>query len=262
MGTRQIAFVLVASLAVAGCKEQPANDEARNAGIRTAEPTAAPVVAARAKPAARASWVEKSRILAADPAFTALSAAEADWLKRNGFLSHEESRRLQALGERALLERSRDRGDMAAATALGMLRLRSGDARGAAISFDIAARSGSLHALEQLAYAELQDARTASGTLDRVSEENAQALFVARMEQARIMGDHRVDFYIEQVAGGLDRQRYGDQILRQTTEFMRQMGEDAAIRGVPARGPDARPNIDLWRAAALDPQGSISATMR
>jgi hypothetical protein len=262
MWIKRIVAILVASIAVSGCKEKPEVGEVRNAEIQAAELPASQAIAVHRDPAPQARLTEKSQILTTDPAFTALSDKEADWLKRNGFLSHEELRDLQALGERALLERSREKGDMAAATALGILRLRNGNTAGAIRSLDRAARSGSLYALEQLAYAELLDFQTGPGQRDIASEQNAQALFVARMEQARIMGDHRVDFYIEQVATGLDRQRYGDQILRQTTEFIRQVGSDAATRGVPAQGPDARPNIDLWQAAAAGPNGVISAGIR
>lgn len=262
MNIKHVAFILSASLVVVGCKRELEAKEDQTSKTYFADLSASQVIPVKRGPAPQAKTIENSKVLTSDPAFTALSAEEAGWLKRNGFLSHEELRNLQMLGEKALLERSRDKGDMAAATALGVLRLRDGDTAGAIRSLDRAARSGSLYALEQLAYAELLDFQTGPGQRDISAEQNAQATFVARMEQARIMGDHCVDFYINQVASGLDRQRYGDQILRQTTEFIRQMGEDASIRGVPARGPDARPNNDAWQAAALDTNGVTSAEMR
>lgn len=123
---------------------------------------------------------------------------------------------------------------------------------------DYAARLGSIYANEQLAFAELQ-ARTGytPGSQVRVPT-SLQVLFVARMETARILGDHRVDRYINQVAGNLDRRTYADHILRQTTEFMRQIGEDAAIKGIRAPGPSPRPNQEAWEALQKNPgTGSI-----
>lgn len=254
--------ILLLAIFVAGCKKEPKAEDARVAQIRAEKRPASEVVQVHIDHPQGAVDVTADKILSADPAFVALSADEVRWLTRNGFLEREQWAALQALGETELLRRSREQGDMTAATALGLARARSGDAAGAIRSLDRAARSGSLYALEQLAFAELQDFQTGTGPRDIASEELARAAFVARMEQARIMGDHRVDFYIDQVASGLDRQRYGDQILRQTTEYMRQMGEDASIRGVPARGPDARPNIDLWQRSALDPSSSVQAMIR
>ena len=262
MRIKPIVIMLAGSIAITGCKQKQEPPAVSSEAPSAAEAASAPIIAVRRDPAPEARLIAKSEVLNSDPAFTSLSVEEANWLKRNGFLSRDELRDLQALGEQALLERSREKGDPAAATALGMLRLRGGDTAGAMRAFQRAANLGSLYALEQLAYAELLDFQSSPGQRDIASEQNAQALFVARMEQARIMGDHRVDYYINQVASGLDRQRYGDQILRQTTEFMRQMGADAATRGVAARGPDARPNIDVWQAAELDPNGTISAGIR
>ena len=183
---------------------------------------------------------------AGDPAFVALSDEERRWLANNGFLTQARLDALQALGEAALLERSREANDREAATALGLLRQANGDTAGAIRALDRAARQGSLYALEQLAFSELQDSLSVPG-IGIADQEAARVRFVARMEQARLMGDHRVDAYIRSAASDLDLRRHADHILEQTTEYIRQMDEDAAIKGLPARKPDPRPNPDARR---------------
>lgn len=234
----------------------------RVADIRSERKPATQVVSVRKEATPLATKVSRVAVVSADPAFVALSADEQDWLMRNGFLTREELRNLQALGQSALLERSREKGDVAATTALGILRLREGDSRGAVIALDRAARSGSLYALEQLAFAELNDFQTGAGPRDLSSEQNALVQFSARMEQARIMGDHRVDYYIDLVASGLSKDHYGGRILQQTTEYMRQMAEDSATKGVRARAPDARPNIDQWQQIQANQSGVAEVILR
>lgn len=263
MKRNSITLILMLCLTLYGCSKDPERSLNRQIeAIKTERKPASEVVSVKSQADPAAQQIARTEVLYSDPAFTALSTAEFAWLKRNGFLTHEQLRHLFALGETELLNRSREKGDVAATTALGLLRLRNGDSRGAILALDRAARSGSLYAIEQLAFAELNDFQTDSLSRDSTSEDSALVQFVARMEQARIMGDHRVDYYINRVASGLDRNRYGNQILQQTTEYMRQMAEDSAIRGVPSHAPDARPNIDQWQQINTNQTGMTQAIIR
>ena len=263
MKRNSIALISMVCLALCGCSRNPEkslNDQVE--AIKAERKPASEVISVKSQSDPTAQQIARTEVLSSDPAFVALSSGELAWLQRNGFLTHEQLRDLFALGETELLNRSREQGDMVATTALGLLRLRNGDSRGAILALDRAARSGSLYAIEQLAFAELNDFQTSNLPRDSASEDSALVQFVARMEQARIMGDHRVDYYIDRAASGLDRNRYGNQILQQTTEYMRQMAEDSAVRGVSSHAPDARPNIDQWQLISTSQAGTTQATIR
>lgn len=240
---RVICAGFVAAVLVAGCGGKLDGASGMDTVSGVSGQDRADVASMRASIPVQRSRGEGLQPQAVDPAFVALSEEERRWLADNGFLSKTRLDALQALGEAALLERAREANDREAATALGLLRQANGDTAGAILALDRAARQGSLYALEQLAFSELQDSLSVPG-IGIADQEAARARFVARMEQARLMGDHRVDVYIDQQAPDLDMQRHADAILQQTAEYIRQMDEDAAIKGIPARKPDPRPNPD------------------
>ncbi len=261
MNTKTKLFMLVtALLAVAACDR--ASSPAADATGAAAGPVPATVQADQADastaPRAAKAPVEQAvatvtEVLESDPSLVALSVEEAQWLRAHGYPTQAELAALSSQDIRDLELKSRGRGDPKAATLLGLRRLKDGDARGAIGALSYAASLGSLYARQQLAYAELQAQTGYTPGSQIVPDFSSQARFVARMETVRILGDHRVDRYINQVAGKLDRTRYSDDILAQTTEFMRQIGEDAAIRGVKAPGPDPRPNQELWEILQKNP---------
>lgn len=244
---RRVVFPgLVAAVLVVGCSRESDGASDTDALSGAGRQDQADVASRRAPTPVQRSGGEGLQQQAGDPAFVALSDEERRWLANNGFLTQARLDALQALGEAALLERSREANDREAATALGLLRQANGDTAGAIRALDRAARQGSLYALEQLAFSELQDSLSVPG-IGIADQEAARVRFVARMEQARLMGDHRVDAYIRSAASDLDLRRHADHILEQTTEYIRQMDEDAAIKGLPARKPDPRPNPDARR---------------
>lgn len=262
-------MILTALLAaaIAACDRAPSSRAAEAAADATAGPV--PVMGqidqADASTAPRIAQIPVKQSLAtvtevleSDPSLVALSLEEANWLRDNGYPTRSELAALSSYDVNELLEKSREHRDAKATTLLGLRRLQDGDARGAYSSLDFAARLGSLYAQEQLAFAGLQlQTGYTPGSDVRIPAAD-QVLFVARMETARILGDHRVDRYINQVARDLDRSIYADHILKQTTEFMRQIGEDAAIKGVRAPGPNPRPNQELWEQIEQRPgMGSI-----
>jgi hypothetical protein len=251
--TRAAVFLTV-SLAIASCNSDQksplrgADDAMPNQPAAAAgAPASATQASAPAATAGREERLSAGSVVLEDPAFMALSTEELGWLRASGFLTQEELAELAFASEDELLAKSRVSSDARSATLLGMKRMANGDMEGAARALDKAAREGSIYALEQLAYAELSS-RTGwkPGSATAISPSD-QVLFVARMEQARLLGDHRVDYYINRVAPGLDRRMYGSQILAQTQEYMRQLAEDAALRRRRLT-LTTRPGIDAWES--------------
>lgn len=154
-------------------------------------------------------------ILSSDPAFVALSVEEAEWLEANGFPTQAEINALASYDPAELLARSRELRDQKATTLLGLRRMMDGDYRRAVGSLAYASNLGSLYAREQMAFAELKSIHGYEAGQESRIPADAKATFVARMEVARILGDHRVDQYIDKVAGDLDRSKYGDYILKE-----------------------------------------------
>lgn len=247
-------LLLTALLAVAACDRAPSPAAEPLAGATAGSgPATAPAdqpdtgtAPQLAKVPVEQTVATVTEVLESDPSLVALSVEEANWLRDHGYPTRAELAALPSYDVNELLEKSREHRDAKATTLLGLRRLQDGDARGACSSLDFAARLGSIYAHEQLAFAELQlHTGYTPGSEVRIPPA-FQVIFVSRMETARILGDHRVDRYINQVAGDLDRSIYADHILKQTTEFMRQIGEDAAIKGIRAPGPNPRPNQELW----------------
>ena len=259
-------MLLTALLAVAACNRAPSPAADADAGATAGSgPATAPADQPEAGTAPRLAKVPVEQavatvteVLESDPSLVALSVEEANWLRDHGYPTRAELAALSSYDVNELLEKSREHRDVKATTLLGLRRLQDGDARGAYFSLGYAADLGSLYAREQMAFAHLQlQTGYTPGSDVRIPAAD-QVMFVAYMETARILGDHRVDRYINQVAGDLDRRKYSDDILIQTTEFMRQIGEDAATRGVRAPGPNPRPNQELWEKIEQNPgTGSI-----
>lgn len=247
--------LLLGLLALVGaCQKTPTPSNSSEAGHYASDGAGAKIkrentVESKLQPGKRfpTASMAPSQVLTTDPAQVALSPEEALWLRQHGFLTQKEIDSVESLSSSELEGRMRNNADARAATLLGVRRMRDGDGDGAVIALDRAARSGSLYAVEQLASAELQSATGYRPGHEVAIPPQIQALFVARMEQARFLGDHRVDFYINRIAGSLDRRQYGDMILKSAGEYVRQLGEDAALRRRAAPGPDARPNIDQWQ---------------
>lgn len=188
----------------------------------------------------------------------ALSEAEAAWLNRNGYPTEDELEQIASLDIRALESAMRDRRDGKSAALVGARRLHEGNLAGAISAFARGSELGSLYARQELAKAELMAATgLPQNSLHEAADQASLTTFVAQMEVARIMGDHRAKDNIARYAGEFDWTSNSRAVLAQVVESMRQYAADAAVRGVPAAGPDLRPNADLWLQLKTDPKGSV-----
>lgn len=193
-------------------------------------------------------------------ATTALSPEEAHWLEKHGYPTQKELDGLMSMDVVELERASRDRGDGRATMLLGSRQFAEGKYRDASFTLALAAKRGSIYARELHAIAKLKDFMNGSGAQ---FPGDAKSLFVAQMEVARLLGDHRVDAYIREYAGDLNRSVYGPQIISQTAEYMRQYAEDLQLRKQPPPVIDLRPNADLWAKAEQSPQdATINAYVR
>lgn len=179
-------------------------------------------------------------VLAGDTRIAALSADERAWLNRHHFLSEDELNASKTIPDEALRSA---RTDARAQTLWGMRLLDRGEIIPAAAVLTNAASHGSVFGYEEAAVALLkQQMRGNNGKAD----ENAANAFRARMEVAKIMGDHRADALFAQYFPNYDIQANARTVQLQTTEFLRQLGANAQLQGTAAAGPDPRPNADLW----------------
>lgn len=249
--------VLLAAFLMVACGErpleaevepssEPASDGGRHA--RTAE-----------SPARRPTPVAASEVLWAEhQSLIALSEAEAIWLDRNGYPTEAELNGIASADIQALEAAMRDRRDGKSAALVGTRRLQDGDLPGAISAFARGAELGSLYARQELAFAELMDSTgLPRDALHETVDQASLTMFVAQMEVAQIMGDHRAKANIARYAGNFDWSTNSRAVLSQVVEFMRQHAADAAVRGVRATGPDLRPNEDEWLQLQVDQNARV-----
>jgi hypothetical protein len=179
-------------------------------------------------------------ILAGDTRMVALSADERAWLESHHFLTKEEIEAAKAIPDEAL---KTSRTDARSQTLWGLRLLDRGETTSAASVLENAASHGSIYAYEEAAVAQLkQQIQNNNGDVDQ-STQNA---FRARMEVAKIMGDHRADALFSEYFPNYDSQANAQAVQIQTTEFLRQLGANTQAQGTASAGPDPRPNADLW----------------
>lgn len=183
----------------------------------------------------------------------ALSKEEAWWLVEHGFPTAQELDAVPHLDVETLSRAMHD-GNGKAAALLGHVRAQQGDFSGASAAFARGAQLGSIYAMEQHAVHELLEWSDVRNGRIVASPAGHKALFVAKLEVAKMLGDHRADYYIQKYARDVDMSRYGDDILAQAVEYMRQYGMSEA-----PRAPDPRPNADLWEQVEnADPSTMVS----
>ncbi len=179
-------------------------------------------------------------ILSGDTTAVALSKDERRWLDSHQFLTQEEVDDARSIPDEVLKSARRDPRSL---TIWGLRLLERGSVTSAASVLENAASQGSIYAYEQAAVAQLkQSMRENGGQVDT----NAANAFRARMEVAKILGDHRADALFAMYVPDYDTQGGARTVQEQTTEFLRQLGEEAQLQGFSAAGPDPRPNADLW----------------
>ncbi|WP_369936162.1 hypothetical protein [Xanthomonas tesorieronis] len=179
-------------------------------------------------------------ILAGDTRVVALSEDERAWLENHHFLTRAEIEAAKSIPDETL---KKSRTDALSQTLWGLRLLDRGDTTSAASVLENAASHGSIYAYEEAAVAQLkQQIQNNRGDVDQ-STQNA---FRARMEVAKIMGDHRADALFSEYFPSYDSQANAQAVQTQTTEFLRQLGANTQAQGTTSAGPDPRPNADLW----------------
>lgn len=110
-----------------------------------------------------------------------------------------------------------------------------------------AATMGSIYAYEEAAIAEYRLGLERFGA----SIDNDDVLR-ARLEVARILGDYKVDYFVDKYLPNYELQQRAHNVQRHVTVFLAKLGEDALLRGLPIPGPDPRPNAKAWQKLRED----------
>ena len=192
----------------------------------------------------------------------ALSEEEAAWLDRHGYPTQAELDALLTYDVDDLSSATRNRKDPKSAALLGHRLMIDGDLDGAWAAFEVGAGLGSLYAMQQVAIVSAQRATGLPTENLAQADQGNLGVMVARLEVARMLGDHRAQVLIDRYAKNFHWDVYGKQVLAQTAIFMDQYGEYARARGERVRGPDPRPNADAWANLEKDPNGLVTVYTR
>jgi hypothetical protein len=122
-----------------------------------------------------------------NPVITALDEKEAQWLKKHGYPTAEDIATLDLMNDSELAKKVANKDPMGSVFR-GLKFEKSGDLNRAASNYAIAARRGSLYARQR--YAESLRAHSLADS-PNASTYNANADYLAELELARYMGDHR-----------------------------------------------------------------------
>lgn len=182
------------------------------------------------------SQVDSSQLLNADPRLVALSKAELAWLEKHYYPTQRELDGLDAMS----IEELGRADDPKSRTLYGLALIKRGEVPAAIAALNNAASQGAVYAYEEGAIAEHAMLKERNG-----DPETVDAMLRAKLEVARMMGDHRVDYLLEKYLPNQSSTNPAT-VQTYTTEFMRQLGSNAQLLGVPAAGPDPRPNLDQW----------------
>ncbi|WP_447899514.1 hypothetical protein [Stenotrophomonas sepilia] len=189
---------------------------------------------------AKPEQVPLAVLMEGDTRFAALSQSERDWLDRHYYLDQSDIDEAKDIPDSEL---QRAFTDPYAQTILGKRLLAQGNSMGGIAALSNAASHGSVFAYEEAALAVLKDAMKMNGG---VADDHQVMAFRARMEVAKILGDHRADDMFDHYFPNYDAGINAKNLQAQTTEFLRQLGENAQLQGGSAVGPDPRPNADIW----------------
>ncbi len=174
-----------------------------------------------------------------DPRLIALSEEEAAWLDRHHYPTQDDLDSLSKIDIDAL----RGTKDPRQAMLQGLALVKKGEVAGGLSVLDKAAALGATYAYGEGAIAAhlLMKQRLGGRNLD------SDNILMARLEVSRILGDHTVEYLIDTHLPDYDSRRNAYAVQRHVTEFLRQLGMEAQLLGVPPPGPDPRPNAELWR---------------
>jgi len=200
------------------------------------------------------STVDARALMAADVRRVALSPEEVDWLRRHYYPDDQDLASLDSLDLQAL----RGTQDPRLATLQGLALIRRGDPEVGALVLLSAGAMGAIYAYEEGAIADHQVMVKRVGATLEIDD-----VLRARLEVAKMLGDHRADDLVRTYLPNYPMAERAALVQRQASEFFRQLGNDAQLRGATAPGPDLRPNLKQWQAlkALTESGGSTSVVV-
>lgn len=178
-------------------------------------------------------------LFSADPRLAALTADEAAWLAKHNYPTEEDLARLSEVDTKAL----KGTKDPWLATLQGLALQKQEGGRSGISVLSKAAALGSIYAYQQLALAEYEYSLAEFGG-DRNGD--SANILMARLEAAKILGDHTTQYLVDRYLPAYNYQRNAYTVQLQVAEFLRQLGAEAQLLGLPPPGPDPRPNAGLW----------------
>ena len=193
--------------------------------------------------------VKGSVALAIDSSRVALDRNEAKWLEERGFMSADKFVKLQNSSFDELKAKGWKTADGDARSALGFKYLRDGNFDAARAAFIGAAAAGSLYAIEMLANTELAYYYQLKPK-SVMNAEIGQLRFLAYMQVARDLGDHRMQGVISSFKRLNTTKAFQDAVDEQTKNFKKALEQD--WNAMPNRkkiSPVERPNRAQWERA-------------
>lgn len=166
----------------------------------------------------------------------ALSAEEADWLRRHGYPTEEELAMVPFLSMETLRARH-EQGDVIATVLMGHKYRQEGELGKAAAAFYAAASRGSLYARMQSGLANHER-----------NPEYGYMPLVMEAKLAQILGDHRIGAELRRVlpAKALSSFEERDALSNALTQ-LQMMAQNRRMAGEPNLSIDMRPNLDVWQ---------------
>jgi len=172
-----------------------------------------------------------------DPRLIALLPDELDWMARHHFLGESDLAALSSLDVDAL-DGTRD---ARLATMQGLALLQRGDSSGMAVLF-AAGAMGSLYGYEEAALAQHRELKERLGWF-----QDHDDMLMAHLEVARMLGDYKVDALVAKHLPGYPTAARARIVQTHATEFLRQLGISAQMRGMAPPVIDPRPAEEQWR---------------
>lgn len=186
----------------------------------------------------RSMQIESRQLWLGDPRRIALSPAELEWMQRHHYPGEEDLRTLSALD----VDRLNGTKDPWLGTLQGLALIERGETLPGMSVLRRAAARGAIYAYEEAAIAEHGLLQQRLGKTLEIDD-----ILRARLEVARILGDHRVEYLLDKYLPDYPMAARAENVQRHTTEFLDALGRDAQLQGFQAAGPDPRPNAEQWR---------------
>jgi len=200
----------------------------------------------------RPSEINVHALLLEDPRRVALSREELQWLRKHYYPTDQHLAELKSLD----IDSLNGTKDPWLGTLQGLALLERGETLPGVAVLRSAGARGAIYSLEQAALAEHSLLQERLGKTTDIDD-----ILRARLEVARALGDHRVDFLIEKHLPNYRTVERAYFVQRHTTEFMAALGREAQLQNFKPVGPDPRPGLDEWRAVEALGKSDVPRTV-